>query len=56
MNGEFYPKSAEIDFLVAELHRERGERDQALARYKKTLEKAPNHQRAKARIAELEKQ
>jgi tetratricopeptide (TPR) repeat protein len=56
MNGEFYPKSAEIDFLVAELHRERGERDQALARYKKTLEKAPNHQRAKARVAELEKQ
>jgi len=56
MNGEFYPKSPEIDFLVAELHRERGERDQAVARYKKTLEKAPNHQRAKARIAELAKQ
>ena len=56
MNGEFYPKSAEIDFLIAELHRERGEREQAVARYKKTLEKAPNHQRAKERIAELEKQ
>jgi tetratricopeptide (TPR) repeat protein len=56
MNGEFYPKSAEFDFMAAELHRERGERDKALARYKKTLEKAPNHQRAKVRIAELEKQ
>jgi tetratricopeptide (TPR) repeat protein len=56
MNGEFHPKSAEIDFYVAELHRERGERAQAVARYKKTLEKAPTHQRAKARIAELEKQ
>lgn len=56
MNGEFYPTSAEIDFIIAELHRERGERDKALARYKKTLEKAPNHPRAKARLAELEKQ
>ena len=56
LNGEFYPKSAEIDFMIAELHRERGERDKALARYKKTLEKAPNHQRARVRLAELEKQ
>jgi tetratricopeptide (TPR) repeat protein len=56
MNGEFYPKSADIDFQIAELHLQRGERDKALARYKKTLEKAPNHQRAKARVAELEKQ
>lgn len=56
MNGEFYPKSADIDFYIGELHLQRGERDQALARYRKTLEKAPNHPRAKARIAELEKQ
>jgi tetratricopeptide (TPR) repeat protein len=53
MNGEFYPKSAEIDFQIAELHLLRGERDQALARYRTTLEKAPDHVRAKARIAEL---
>jgi len=56
MNGEFYPKSPAIDFQIAELHFLRGERDLALARYRKTLEKAPNHTQAKARIAELEKQ
>ena len=55
MNGEFYPKSAAIDFQIAELHLMRGERELALARFRKTLEKAPNHERAKARIAELEK-
>ena len=27
MNGEFYPKSAAIDFMLGELHRERGETD-----------------------------
>jgi tetratricopeptide (TPR) repeat protein len=56
MNGEFYPKSASIDFQIGELHRTRGERDQALASYRKTLEKAPEHQGAKARIAEMGKQ
>lgn len=55
MNGEFYPKSGAIEFQLGELHRLRGEREQALARYRKALEKAPNHQQAKARIAELEK-
>jgi hypothetical protein len=56
MNGEFYPKSPSIDFQIGELHRTRGERDQALTSYRKTLEKAPEHQGAKARIAEMEKQ
>lgn len=55
MNGEFYPKSAAIDFQIAELRLERGEREQALAAYRRTVEKAPTHARAKARIAELEK-
>ena len=55
MNGEFNPKSADIDVLIGELHMDRGERDLALARYKKALEKNPNHPRAKTRIAELEK-
>jgi len=54
-NGEFYPKSAAIDFQLGELHRLRGEKDQALACYRRTLEKAPDHQQAKQRIAELEK-
>ena len=55
MNGEFYPKSAAIDFQIAELLLARGEKDKALARYRTTLQKAPDHQRAKARIEELEK-
>jgi hypothetical protein len=56
MNGEYYPKAAEIDFQIGELHLGRGEKDKALARYKIALEKAPNHAGARARIAELEKQ
>lgn len=55
MNGEFYPKSSSIDFGLGELHRMRGERDAALARYRAALEKDPGHQGAKARIAELQK-
>jgi photosynthetic reaction center cytochrome c subunit len=55
MNGEYYPKAAEIDFQIGELHLGRGEKDKALQRYRIALEKAPNHPIAKARIAELEK-
>jgi hypothetical protein len=32
-----------------------GDREKALARYRKTLEKAPEHAAAKRRIAEIEK-
>ena len=53
LNGEFNPKSADIDFLIGELHRERGERDQAIARYRAALSKAPKHQGALQRLAEL---
>jgi tetratricopeptide (TPR) repeat protein len=55
MNGEFNPKSAEIDFYLGEMHLARGEKDKALSRFRAALEKAPNHAPAKARIAELEK-
>jgi hypothetical protein len=55
MNGEFYPKSADIDFQLGELHRTRGERDQAVQHYRATLEKAPQHQGAKRRLEEMEK-
>jgi hypothetical protein len=55
MNAEFYPKSAAIDFQIAELQLARGEKDKALARYRMTLQKAPDHPQAKARIEELEK-
>jgi lipopolysaccharide biosynthesis regulator YciM len=55
LNGEFYPKSAEIDFQLAELHRGRGERDKALARYRAVLVKSPDNRFAKQPIDELEK-
>ncbi len=55
MNGEYYPKSASIDFQLGELYRELGEKDKALPRYKAALEKDPGLQPARARIAELEK-
>jgi tetratricopeptide (TPR) repeat protein len=56
LNGEFNPTSGDIEFLIAELHRTRGERDQAIARYRAALAKAPQHQGAKQRLSELEKQ
>jgi len=55
MNGEFYPKSSSIDFQIGELHRMRGEKDLALASYRKALDKAPDNAAVKARIAELSK-
>lgn len=55
MNGEFHPKSPAIDFQIAEMHLVRGDRRQALARYRAVLEKAPNHPGARQRIAEIEK-
>lgn len=54
MNGEFYPKSASIDYMLGELHRGRGEREQARARYRAAIAKEPAHEGAKRRLAELE--
>ena len=56
MNGEFYPKSADIEFTLGELHRGRGETDQAIKRYRATLEKSPQHQGAKRWLTELTRQ
>jgi hypothetical protein len=56
MNSEFYPKSASIDFMLGELHLADGDREKALRRYRLTLEKAPQHEGAKRRIEELQKQ
>jgi len=56
LNGEFNPQSGDIEFLIAELHRARGERDKAIARYRAALVKAPQHQGAKQRLNEMEKQ
>jgi hypothetical protein len=55
LNGEFNPKSAAIDFQLGELHRLRGEREAAIERYRSVLTKAPQHQGAMQRLAELEK-
>jgi hypothetical protein len=55
LNGEFNPQSGDIEFLIAELHRTRGERDKAIARYRAALAKAPQHQAAKQRLSEMEK-
>jgi Photosynthetic reaction centre cytochrome C subunit len=53
MNGEFYPKSASIDFQLGELHRAGGDRAKALQRYKQALEKDPSNAAIKQRIAEM---
>lgn len=56
MNGEFYPKSAEIDFTLGELHRGRGETEKAVVRYRAAVEKNPQHQAARRWLTELAKQ
>jgi len=53
LNQEFYPQSSSIDFMIGELHRQRGEKDKAIARYRAVLLKDPNNAQAKQRLAEL---
>ena len=53
LNQEFNPASAQIDFQIGEIHRARGEKDLAIARYRKAVEKQPNHQMATRRLNEL---
>jgi tetratricopeptide (TPR) repeat protein len=53
LNQEFYPQAGQIDFLIGEIHRVRGEKDQAISRYRKALEKTPDHQQAARRLQEL---
>jgi tetratricopeptide (TPR) repeat protein len=53
MNGEFYPASGQIDFQLGEVYRMRGERDQALVRYRMAQEKDPNNPQIRRRIDEL---
>ena len=55
MNGEFYPKSADIDVMIGEQHRRLGNRDKAIERFRIALGKAPQHPMAKQRLEELEK-
>jgi tetratricopeptide (TPR) repeat protein len=53
LNQEFYPQSPSIDMMIAELHRQRGEKDKAIARYRAVLQKEPNNPQAKRRLTEL---
>jgi tetratricopeptide (TPR) repeat protein len=55
MNGEFYPRSAEIDVMIGELHRRSGDRAKAIERYRAALAKSPQNGVAKQRLEELEK-
>lgn len=55
MNGEFYPKSFDIEFTIAELYRGQGDKDKAIQHYRATLERAPNHPGAKRWLSELTK-
>jgi len=53
LNQQYYPNSANIDFALGELHRQRGERDQAIAEYRTVLTKRPNDRRAMQRLKEM---
>lgn len=53
MNEKNYPNSADVDFSLAELHRQRGERDAAVTYYRMVLQKRPDDRRALARLKEL---
>ncbi len=54
LNGEYYPKSAAIDMGLAELHRQRGEKDKAIARYRMVLQKEPKNVAARRALDALE--
>jgi Photosynthetic reaction centre cytochrome C subunit len=54
VNAEYHPKSAAIDMSLAELHRQRGEKDKAVARYRMVLQKEPKNERARRALEALE--
>ena len=54
LNAEYYPKSAAIDMGLADLHRQRGEKDKAIARYRMVLQKEPKHMPARRALEALE--
>ena len=53
MNQEFYPKSSQIDVLLGDLHRRRGERDAAITSYRAALEKQPRNRQARQALTDL---
>jgi len=56
MNGDYYPKSASIENQLGQQFEAAGDKAKALQHYKQALEKDPNNQLARTRIAALEKQ
>ncbi len=54
LNAEFYPESADIDLQLAQLHRTRGERAKAIARYRAAIAKDPKLEMARKGLEELE--
>jgi len=56
LNAEYYPKSADIDYMLGELHRKTGDRERAIASYRAALDKRPDFARARQRLDELLKQ
>lgn len=55
LNAEVYPEDADIWDSLAEGHMRRGETEQAVAFYKKSLELNPNNSNARAKLEELRK-
>ena len=53
LNQKYYPDSPEIDLQTAELHLKRGEKEQAVARFKAVLARRPNDMRVRRRLQEL---
>lgn len=53
VNQTYHPNSAEIDFEMAELYRQRGDTGQAITRYRTALVKRPNDPRILQRLREL---
>jgi hypothetical protein len=53
MNQEFYPKSSDIDFMLAELYATRGDMAQAIEHYRSVLVKRPQDTRAKRKLDSL---
>ncbi len=53
MNAEFNPRSVTIPFEIGELHRQRGEKDKAIAAFQRVLQIQPDNPQARQRLTEL---
>lgn len=55
LNKEFYPDAPTLNFRLAELYLERGDRDKAIELYRLVVSKQPQNQTAQRRLDELTK-